>query len=341
MKGMRHMSHDSGIRLRRRNLRPVGLLLLLAALALTITAVAGCGSSGTSSSPAPTVTVTAAASPVASPSVTPSAAPTTAAVAEPSATVMALQSDLKAAGYYKGKVTGVYDAGTGAAVKRMELALKVPGANTKYGAQTYTAQKASNQQSLPVAFVKQVQIAMQQLKFYKGSIDGVYGAKTAAAVKAFQASVGLTPDGVAGPKTITAYEAALKGDSSVATLQQELKNLGYYQGAIDGVYGPSTTAAVRTLQVDLGVTPADGRFGPKTAAALDQKQKGKGTATVVQLQSDLTTLGYFQSRIDGVYGPATTQAVKLFQQDHGLAVDGVAGTKTMAAIQKEMGLLGS
>jgi len=334
MEGIGHMLHDTRFPPKWRNLRPAGLLLLLAAAVLAI-AAAGCGGSDTQSSQEPTATVTATET------VSPSATPTTAAVAEPSATVMALQSDLKNAGYYKGKLTGVYDAATGAAVKRMELALKVPGADTKYGAQTYAAQKAAGQQNLPVEFVKQVQIAMQQLGFYKGAIDGVYGAKTTAAVKAFQTSVGLTPDGVAGPKTIAAYEAAIKGDSSVATLQQELKNLGYYHGAIDGVYGPSTTAAVKALQIDLGVTPADGRFGPKTAAALDQKQKGKGTATVVQLQSDLTTLGYFVTRIDGVYGPATTQAVKLFQQNNGLTVDGVAGPKTMAAIEQAMRFSGT
>lgn len=334
------MSHDTSSRLRQRDLRPLGLLLLLAAVVLTI-AVAGCGGSGTQASPAPTATVTVVASPSVAPSASPSVAPTTAAVAEPSATVMALQSDLKSAGYYKGKVTGVYDTATGAAVKRMELALKVAGADTKFGAQTYTAEKAAGHSGLTADFIKQVQIAMQQLRFYAGAIDGVYGAKTTAAVKAFQASVGLTPDGVAGPKTIAAYEAALKGDSSVATLQQELKNLGYYKGAVDGVYGPSTIAAVRALQIDLGVTPADGRFGPKTAAALDQKQKGKGTATVVQLQSDLTTLGYFVTHIDGVYGPATTQAVKLFQQQHGLVADGVAGTKTMAAIEQAMRFSGT
>ncbi len=326
------MLHDMGVRPTQPSLRPARLLLLLAAVVLAI-AAAGCGGSDTQASQEPTATVTA------TDTVSPSASAV--AAAEPSATVMALQSDLKKAGYYKGKLTGVYDAATGAAVKRMELALKVPGADTQYGAQTYAAQKAAGQQGLTAGFIVQVQIAMQQLGFYSGLIDGVYGAKTTAAVKAFQTSVGLTPDGVAGPKTIAAYEAAIKGDSSVATLQQELKNLGYYQGAIDGVYGPSTTAAVKALQIDLGVTPVDGRFGPQTAAALDHKQRGKGTATVVQLQSDLTTLGYFVTRIDGVYGPATTQAVKLFQQNNGLTVDGVAGPKTMAAIEQAMRFSGT
>jgi peptidoglycan hydrolase-like protein with peptidoglycan-binding domain len=299
--------------------------VVLVALFLTL-AAAACGGSGTSSSPTPTVTATVTASPSASPS----------SAAEPSATVMALQSDLKKAGYYKGELTGVYDAATGAAVKKMEQALKVQGADTKYGAQTYAAQKAQGQQALAASFVKQVQIAMQQLGFYKGSIDGVYGNATTAAVKAFQTSVGLTPDGIAGPKTIAAYEAAIKGDSSTATLPQELKNWGYYTGPIDGVYGPSTTAAVKALQIDLGVTPTDGRFGPQTYAAVVAAKKGKSSATVVQVQADLSTLGYYKGSLDGVYGPATTQAVKAFQQDHGLAVDGVAGPKTMAAIEQAM-----
>jgi len=301
--------------------------VVLAALLLAL-AAAACGGSDTESSPAPTVTATVTASPAASP-----------AAAEPSATVMALQSDLKTAGYYKGELTGVYDTATKAAVKRMEAALNVKGADTKYGADTYSAQKSSGQQNMTAAFVKQVQVALQQLGYYKGNIDGVYGAKTVAAVKAFQSSVGLTADGIAGPRTIAAYEAKLKGDSTVSTLQQELTNWGYYHGAIDGVYGPATVQAVKALQTDLGVTPVDGRWGPKTQAAAQAAHgggKGKYSAATAQIQSDLATLGYLHGAIDGRFGPATIAAVKAFQKAYGLPVDGIVGPDTMTAIEMAM-----
>jgi peptidoglycan hydrolase-like protein with peptidoglycan-binding domain len=331
-----HMRYDhssrSTTRLRCAAVSTVALVVLLAGLLL-----AACGSSGTSSSPTPTVTATVTASPDASPTAATTGAGAD-ATAEPSPTVMALQSDLKKAGYYTGKLTGVYDAATGAAVKEMEAALKVKGADSQYDAQTYAAEKTAGKQSMTTSFVMQVQSAMQQLGFYAGNIDGVYGAKTVAAVKAFQTSVGLTPDGIAGPKTIAAYEAQIKGDSTVASLQQQLKSWGYYTGPIDGVYGPSTVAAVKALQTALGVTPVDGRWGPKTQAAAQAAHKGGGKSSVItmQIQTDLSTLGYYKGSIDGVYGSSTKAAVMAFQRDHGLTADGVAGPKTTNAINEAM-----
>lgn len=64
--------------------------------------------------------------------------------------------------------------------------------------------------------VKQIQKALAALYFYpdKGAknngIDGIYGPKTANAVKRFQSMYGLTQDGIYGPKTKERLEALLK-----------------------------------------------------------------------------------------------------------------------------------
>lgn len=52
--------------------------------------------------------------------------------------------------------------------------------------------------------VKQIQTRLKSWGYYKGTVDGVYGSKTQAAVKSFQRANGLTADGVAGPKTLAA-----------------------------------------------------------------------------------------------------------------------------------------
>lgn len=52
--------------------------------------------------------------------------------------------------------------------------------------------------------VKQIQTRLKSWGYYKGTIDGVYGSKTQAAVKSFQRANGLTADGIAGPKTLEA-----------------------------------------------------------------------------------------------------------------------------------------
>ena len=40
--------------------------------------------------------------------------------------------------------------------------------------------------------------------------------------------------------------------------------------------------------------------------------------------------------IDGSYGPSTESAVKQFQQAHGLVADGIAGSKTIAALRNAL-----
>lgn len=51
-----------------------------------------------------------------------------------------------------------------------------------------------------------------------------------------------------------------------------------------------------------------------------------------QIQQKLKDLGYYKGTVDGSYGPLTKQAVRAFQKDKGLVVDGNAGPKTQAAL---------
>jgi peptidoglycan hydrolase-like protein with peptidoglycan-binding domain len=144
--------------------------------------------------------------------------------------------------------------------------------------------------------------------------------------------------------TTPATPAETNGASlGVAKLQAAMTGLGYYTGPIDGIYGADTTAAVTKMQQDLGVTPADGIFGPETYVALkasakaakaDAKVKAKTTAIVVKIQTTLTKYGYYSGPIDGVYGAETTAAVEALQADLGVTVDGRVGPETIVAFNK-------
>jgi len=57
--------------------------------------------------------------------------------------------------------------------------------------------------------VRDAQDALTRLRFQPGPVDGVNGVRTIAAVKAFQVSAGLKPDGILGPKTFGALEKAI------------------------------------------------------------------------------------------------------------------------------------
>lgn len=53
---------------------------------------------------------------------------------------------------------------------------------------------------------------------------------------------------------------------------------------------------------------------------------------VKDLQQKLTDLGYLNDKVDGIFGAKTEKAVKAFQKEHGLTVDGIAWPQTLAAL---------
>ncbi len=132
-----------------------------------------------------------------------------------------------------------------------------------------------------------------------------------------------------GTTTTTSGTTTTATDPAVADLQQVMTTLGYYTGPVDGVYGPTTAAAVKEMQTALGVT-ADGVYGPATVAAL----KGKGNDVVVQMQMELAKYGYYTGPIDGRYGPSTKAAVEKLQTDLGVTADGLFGAQTAEAFNK-------
>lgn len=62
--------------------------------------------------------------------------------------------------------------------------------------------------------VRRVQSKLRELGFYTGKVDGIYGTNTRDAVRAFQKSVGITADGIAGQKTLLFLGLSGGGSSS-------------------------------------------------------------------------------------------------------------------------------
>lgn len=61
--------------------------------------------------------------------------------------------------------------------------------------------------------VKKIQQRLKQWGYYSGSVDGVFGSQTLAAVKSFQRKNGLTADGIVGEKTAAALGISLPSDT--------------------------------------------------------------------------------------------------------------------------------
>ena len=84
------------------------------------------------------------------------------------------------------------------------------------------------------------------------------------------------------------------------------------------------------LAMLLLVSMALAALAPAVEAA--SYKKGSNGAVVTQIQTKLKSWGYYTGSVDGVYGSGTERAVRAFQQKNGLAVDGKAGTQTLAAM---------
>ncbi len=70
----------------------------------------------------------------------------------------------------------------------------------------------------------------------------------------------------------------------------------------------------------------------KNNEVLALSKYGSRGSEVRTIQDKLKRWGYYTGSVDGIYGSLTVAAVKKFQQKNGLAVDGIAGTKTLNAM---------
>ena len=129
------------------------------------------------------------------------------------------------------------------------------------------------------------------------SANGIFDISTAAAVADFQASRGLSVDGICGPHTWTALQEAswalgdrnlyfnqpmLRGDD-VAELQLRLGSLGFDAGRVDAIFGPDTASALEEFQLNSGLV-CDGVCGEATTAALKRMSARVTPATVAAVR---------------------------------------------------------
>ncbi|MDR2505809.1 MAG: peptidoglycan-binding protein [Oscillospiraceae bacterium] len=147
------------------------------------------------------------------------------------------------------------------------------------------------------------------------------------------------------------YQGSVGDD--VKVVQQYLKNLGYYTGGVDGSFGAGTYAAVAAFQ-NRNALYSDGIVGPKTYAKLISGNAipassssvnpnpvapesttllyGSTGSAVLQLQTALKALGYYNGPLSGEFLSQTREAVRLFQSRNDLTADGIAGRITLTVL---------
>jgi peptidoglycan hydrolase-like protein with peptidoglycan-binding domain len=125
-----------------------------------------------------------------------------------------------------------------------------------------------------------------------------------------------------------------------ADLQSDLQVAGYYDGSVDGIYGPATVEAVGSLQADAGL-PVTGLVDQATSAALDDALQAQGDRLASAAQADtagvqavLKVAGFWTGPLDGEWTPELTEALAAFQTALGVPPSGAVDAATLAALEQ-------
>ncbi|NLL46444.1 MAG: spore cortex-lytic enzyme [Clostridiales bacterium] len=87
---------------------------------------------------------------------------------------------------------------------------------------TENADAAVYKQGSSGSVVRQIQTRLKNWGYYNGSVDGIFGSRTAAAVRYFQRSNGLAVDGICGPQTLRALGLPTGGGNSTHSVDVNL-----------------------------------------------------------------------------------------------------------------------
>lgn len=236
--------------------------------------------------------------------------------------VTRLQNRLKELGYLSGNADGKFGANTKTAVKAFQKALGL----SQTGVATVSLQEKLFTSTAPVYVpsgtaeptadvsaiyqalvrgdkntdVQNLQRRLIELGYLTGTADGVFGANTENAVKAFQAQLGLSQTGVAS-----------------ASMQYQL-----YSSSAPYAPAKSTTAP----------TQAPTQPPQDNLITYQQLEPGDSGENVSKMQNRLKQLGYFTGSVTGNYYKETTAAVQRFQQAVGQSQTGIASSATLTRL---------
>lgn len=126
---------------------------------------------------------------------------------------------------------------------------------------------------------------------------------------------------------------------NVARIQATLNERYGLNIAVDNIYGNETSKAlVKGLQIELNKQygsnlAVDGIFGTNTYNACINVRRG-AEGNITYLIQAMLVCHSFDIDADGIFGPATENAVKDFQSRNGLSVDGIVGKNTFNKLFK-------
>jgi peptidoglycan hydrolase-like protein with peptidoglycan-binding domain len=164
----------------------------------------------------------------------------------------------------------------------------------------------------------------------------------------------LEPTAVPAPAKVAAPSAPRPPGEIINDIQRELSRRGYYDGAVDGLYGPRTDAAIRDFEQAAGLKPS---MEPnetlllaitRSPAKLVKETTGAAPAArptpvrsdgvversappkrVIALQRALAEYGYGQIKPSGIIDADTQAAIEKFERERKLPITGQASDRVL------------
>ena len=268
--------------------------------------------------------------------------------------VIKLQQNLTKLGLYTGTISGHYGSITEAAVMNFQrknglsadgiagaktlakIEEKVNGSSSSSssGSSSSSSSSSSNaaadssngllKYGVQSDAVRTLQQNLKTLGYYDGSVTGNFGRLTKEAVYNFQKANGLSADGVAGAKTLSSISGKLSGNSSSSGSSSSGSSSNNNNASSSGSGSSNNNSDSSTLL--------------NTSVML---QQGSSSSEVLKLQNMLASLGFYTGNKTGNFGALTADAVMAYQKSKGLTADGIAGKKTLAAINADYSGKGS
>ena len=182
-------------------------------------------------------------------------------------------------------------------------ALGIPNRGVKYSKNLYVLRKTAGSAILVECCFVDNQNDASHWNAYKcgDAIASAIAGKTVAGTT----SAGSAPAAVPASQPVT---NVFDKENRIRRLQAECNAQGFSNQRVDGIPGKNTLAG---------------------CPELGRSSKGKITALV---QEYLKALGYYRGKVDGINGKLTQEAIKGFQSDHNLLVDGIVGQNTWRAL---------
>jgi peptidoglycan hydrolase-like protein with peptidoglycan-binding domain len=260
------------------------------------------------------------------------------------AQVKQVQAALNASGYAAGPPDGALGPKSRAAISRYQSDNGLAATGDVNAELLADLGIDSGEQPAPVRVgsttISQTKEQLRAHGYVVDNMSGTLDPQTREAIRAYQADAGLPVNG----EVSTALLENLRNSSTyvrtedteiVLDIEGELQRRGYTVGPVDGTLDSRSRAAVRTYQTDAGLAVTGQADDALLAHLRSSEVTAMPPAAITEIQYLLNRLGYLQADSDGVMGPQSTAAIRRYQGDRGLLVNGWPTMDLLAKLRQE------